>query len=442
MIEDFDNILKKRLESCETPVPLDMFERVQQRRKKRKRGVIFYFKNCLSTSIGLGVLVLLAYKFYNVKIANNSPKIAINTAINTTVNEVQQPAVKVNNSLIFEKNKIFLKSNIFKNKIIKNFKSDSYIITNNDILDSQPNLEPFDSVENSTIAAVEFLPETKDTSTPKNTDFNIKNVPILFPKTVILSKKLVFGKKKKVKEKPRSYYYYEFHGSPQIAQRSLDIKEFRYNDQNIDYINLRKASEKNYWAFETGIRIGVQHRSGFSGAMGIKYQQINEVFTYKIPDFAMNAYDSEGAVKGAMIGERFVKTFNRYRFVHIPLGFGYEYGRFKKKQKWYWGTHFGVDVNVLSKYKGNLLNPYNDREILGFSTEKVNITSFRNNVGFSINGDFTVYRKISGSSEVFLATKYAKIMKSITNEDGPISQKYQVIGLEIGLRKKIKQLKN
>jgi hypothetical protein len=235
------------------------------------------------------------------------------------------------------------------------------------------------------------------------------------------------------KKRKNSTFFVEGYLSPQYSDRSLSLYDSK---EKSTYLALRQSLEKAYWSFDGGVNVGMEHHSGFNLKVGVNYQQINEIFSYKIADYTIKTYNPDGSLLGTSIGERYAKTYNRYRFVQVPLMLGYNFGANRRNPTWHFGLHTGVGLNLLTIHRGSLVPPNDLKDIASFTTGSADksISPFKPTIGALLYADFTIYRQLTPNTSVFFAPKYTKLVQSITKSEFPINQNYSLFGLTVGIR--------
>ena len=222
-----------------------------------------------------------------------------------------------------------------------------------------------------------------------------------------------------------------------FVNRSLSIK----NDDDADaLLQLRESSEKSLELINQGIKIGVQHKSGFFGSVGFQYARIAERFQFdedvlksdSIPNqiigFSNNLLGQRNPIIGAVPNntefELEYDFFNNYHLLEIPLTLGYT----KRLSLWSVGVRGSYVQNISLRTKGRILNS---------SYEVVNITGendiFKNKLSASFEGAVLTSYRLAPRIELGLEVYYRHIPDSITRSQYVLDQNYDWIGLNTSL---------
>ncbi len=225
--------------------------------------------------------------------------------------------------------------------------------------------------------------------------------------------------------------YFEIYGGPDFAFRSLS------DTGNSVYLQKRKESAKFSSAYSAGLRYTKVFNNSMSIRGGVNYSQINEKFTFVQGNLIQVTYiiDANGDTTGSYIttGTRYKTTINKYRSIDIPIMIGYELGNGKLHAN----INAGVVVNIYSWQKG---------DVLDYSLQPVDITTgkssspyqFKTNAGVGFMGAVSVYYKLNDKIHL-MAEPYFRYNFSPMNKDNiTLKQKYQTLGLRLGIRLDIK----
>ncbi len=221
--------------------------------------------------------------------------------------------------------------------------------------------------------------------------------------------------------------YLEFYAGPDYAIRSLR------DTGNSVYLQKRKESTKYKSAFSAGIRYTKVFNNSMSVRGGVNYSQINEKFTFTQGNLVQITYiiDNNGDTVGSYTttGTRYKTTINRYRSIDVPVVVGYEVGNGKLHAN----INAGVIVNIYSWQKG---------EVLDTANNPVNITTgknpspyqFKTNAGVGFIGAVSVYYKLNDKLHLMAEPYFRYNFSPMNKETMTLKEKYQTIGLRLGLR--------
>ena len=221
--------------------------------------------------------------------------------------------------------------------------------------------------------------------------------------------------------------YLEFYAGPDFAFRSLK------DTGNSVYLQKRKESSKFTSAYSVGVRYTKVFNSGMSVRAGVNYSQINEKFKYVQGNLVQVTYiiNANGDTTGSYVttGTRYKTTHNKYRSVDIPVMIGYEMGNGRIHANF----NVGPVINIYSWQKG---------EILDTSFLPVNISTgkgtspyqFKTNAGIGFIGAVSVYYKLNDKIHVMAEPYYRHNFSQMNKENLTLKQKYNTIGLKVGVR--------
>ena len=222
--------------------------------------------------------------------------------------------------------------------------------------------------------------------------------------------------------------YIEFYAGPDYALRSLK------DTGNSAYLQKRKESEKFTSAYSAGVRYTRVFNNAMSVRVGVNYSQINEKFTYKQGGLIQVTYiiNANGDTTGSYIttGTRYKTTHNKYRSIDIPLVVGYELGNGRLHAN----INAGAVINVYSWQKG---------EVLDTAYQPVSMTTgkgssayqFKSNAGIGFVGAVSVYYKLNDKLHIMAEPYYRHNFSPMNKDENlTIKQKYNTIGLKVGLR--------
>ncbi|MFM2267849.1 MAG: hypothetical protein RL757_1290, partial [Bacteroidota bacterium] len=172
-----------------------------------------------------------------------------------------------------------------------------------------------------------------------------------------------FGKKRNGRMTyPQNSFLIDIYASPDVAMRRFSD---RTNEGNA-YLNTRKLSEKQWYAFSAGARLSYIFSNGFAVRAGAHYGQVNEIFNFQASDSSSRETLTKIEIRnssGQVIridsfitveyGYRRIVTHNRYRSFDIPVQIGYE---FHLSRTWNMGINTGVNFNISSWNKAQILD--------------------------------------------------------------------------------------
>jgi hypothetical protein len=221
--------------------------------------------------------------------------------------------------------------------------------------------------------------------------------------------------------------YVEIYGGPDFALRSMS------DTGNSAYLQKRKESTKFASAFSAGIRYTKVFNNGMSVRTGVNYSQINEKFTFTQGNLVQVTYiiDANGDTTGSYVttGTRYKTTTNRFKTIDVPLLIGYELGNGRIHAN----INAGVIVNIYSWQKGDVLDA--SFKPVSITTGKSNSPyQFKTNIGMGFMAGASVYYKLTEKAHVLAEPYFRYNLSPMSSDKLTFSQKYNTIGLRIGLR--------
>lgn len=220
---------------------------------------------------------------------------------------------------------------------------------------------------------------------------------------------------------------------------SLTRKEMRTGPDNQPYLAQRRNTERPDWAFNAGIRASLLLDRHFLLRTGLHYDQINEVFEYIDPNSVeVIIRQTTQIVNGQPVtvidtlgveyGEHYLKTYNRFGMLDIPLEVGVEL----RNGRTGISLNGGVALNVLFWKRGAILSPVDGRPAY-FTPEKGTVDVFRANAGLSAMGSLQWFCHLRPRLRVFAEPYVRMVLRPVNIPDHPVEQHYGILGLNIGM---------
>ena len=180
--------------------------------------------------------------------------------------------------------------------------------------------------------------------------------------------------------------------------------------------------KKGNFAFATGLSLTqVVERLNFIDVN----EEIKEVdgVEFQVPNLAGGRIDIYGKIDQTFQQNTSYSTFNRYRFIDIPVLVNYKF----HLSKWKLLLEAGPYININLNAKGNILT-----EQLSFQNlEEQNV--LKNTVGVSLGMNARVQRSIGKKIQLQFGPSIRWIHNSISHENNGINQTYNLIGGTAGL---------
>ena len=207
------------------------------------------------------------------------------------------------------------------------------------------------------------------------------------------------------------------------------------DSDNEFYLNARDSTEREWYSFGAGLRANLRYKSGLTLRVGLQYSQINEIFEIsdgnatrttiiEIKDADGNVIDTQMVTEQ---GELFKKTFNRLRFVDVPVMVGYEW----TKQKLTFSANAGAAFNIQFSQKGDFLS--DQLEAVSFSSNNPDrFDFFRTRTNVSFIGSLGMTYQLKENLDFLVEPQIRYYPTSVGRHT--ISQKYTDVGLFAGLR--------
>lgn len=319
-------------------------------------------------------------------------------------------------------------------------------------------------------ASVHPLPATAASGTNKDdihpSDASITRIPQLTPITLkpqiftpyplivqplyskLLNPSVLSTAKKPLiirKNKKETRNCYDFSEHPNVllfdayAGPSLARKEMITGPDNQPYLAQRRNTERRDWSFNAGLRASLLLDRHFLIRTGAHYDQINEVFEYIDPNSVeVIIRQTTQIVNGQPItvidtlgveyGENYLKTYNRFGMLDIPLEVGVELRNGRT------GLSFngGLALNVMFWKRGAIISPLDGRPGY-FTPEKGTVDAFRTSAGLSAVGSIQWFCHLRPRWRVFAEPYVRMVLRPVNIPDHPVEQRYSLLGLKVGM---------
>lgn len=206
---------------------------------------------------------------------------------------------------------------------------------------------------------------------------------------------------------------------------------------NSAYLQKRRESTQFLWAFSAGFRYTRVFQNGVSFRTGINFSQITERFrwvqaNYVQVNYTINPTTGDTTGTTSTRGTRYKTTYNRFRSIDVPLLLGYEtgFGKFKLN------AHAGALVNMYGWQRG---------EVLDTALRPVSITTgkgsplyqYRTNLGIGLTGGVSFYYGLNDNWQILAEPYFRYNLTPMSREGLTYREKYNVLGLRIGLRRNL-----
>ncbi len=236
--------------------------------------------------------------------------------------------------------------------------------------------------------------------------------------------------------------YFDFYFSHEYGFRDLNPK----NPALQGYASQRDSTESGLYSFSTGTRISFILPSGWGVKSGINYSQINEKFSFKDPDDFMTetviVIDTvlvngiptavSDTTTTTIPGTTEITTYNKYRFIDIPLLVTYEA---PISDRWYFNVNGGVLLNLAFSQKGRFLDEAGN-PVWFTSSRADRVDAYKMSVGMSFYGSLALHYVWNDHFDLFVEPNFRYYTGSLTTEEYGLNQKYLTTGLMTGVRYK------
>ncbi len=222
-------------------------------------------------------------------------------------------------------------------------------------------------------------------------------------------------------------------GSISFVDRQLEAKDSNYTE----LLSLRERNERELEAFQFGLRLTLQHRSGLGLTSGLNFTQINEQYRYYstvikvdtvpgIKYLVINLDNDTIPIYGDVPLE--TKTsykkeyYNNYRMIEVPVLAGYHL----RHRNFSLAAQAGVFVNVGLNVQGKVLQSVSE----DVDIEEADI--YRSSVGLSYYFGVSAGYFINDNIEAYISPFMRYMPSNIANDNYGLKQNYNLYGVNIG----------
>lgn len=238
------------------------------------------------------------------------------------------------------------------------------------------------------------------------------------------------------KAKSSIQFSVEVLGGISYVNRSLKAKNIAADE----LLNIRDKYETNLEASHYGVALGLQHTAGFRFSLGLQSTSIAERYqwaeTLSEVDSILGVQvlrinlDGDtipimGMIPQTTTTEGVKDIYNTYRLIDIPIRIAYQ----RSFGKWNAGLELGVLANISLKTAGII--PDEKLEDVDIKTQQSSL--FKSKIGLSYQIGLVVSRSISDHFELSFSPTVRFIPKDFSVSEYGLSQKYSLIGGNIGL---------
>jgi hypothetical protein len=234
----------------------------------------------------------------------------------------------------------------------------------------------------------------------------------------------------------KSHFFLDVYYAPEIANRSLTTKDPALQA----YVQERENTEKPILSYSAGVRASFVLGNGLSLRTGLSYSKNSERFDYikETQKITKEIKDQNGNVIRTEITELVImdKIYNQYKFLDIPILIGYE----KDLKDFVLSLNGGIGFNISSTQSGIIYKDIkNPKTFYNLDTNgDNNQTIFRNSAGISLIGSVGLNYKYNERIMLLLEPSVRYYLRSLSDPSNPVNQDYLFMGINIGLRYRIK----
>lgn len=478
--QQFDDFVKGKLEQYDSGAPMQVWERIREKEKDDKKG-FFFFRRYFLTGIALVALTGIGFLTWNSNAKNAEQKTVTPSQVNTNNNkenitplaftENKEQAQQNNESTTESKPLVGNEENKTDNGNVvtadvktgntnnNSFTADRTVKQNTSVIRNSNNRKSNTEInKKETVAAVKEKFTTNTASANELQAGNSiqesksKEYALNFTDLAVYRfslQKFQLGNVPQQNNRPgcptisgprRNDLYIEVYGSPDYTMRSFSNPPALNN-----YIASRRTTEDNRNGFSAGVRLAKNIGEKTLIKAGVNYSQINErlriinanekqitqIITIRTviraPGDTLFIRDTTYFEQN---GTRYRTTYNRYRFIDLPIIFSYEFGN---PEILAFAVNAGPVFNITSFYRGEVLDT--SLAPVKISTAKGNgANNWRSNIGIGIFASFAVYKRVNERLQIFAEPYFRYNFKPVTQNTNIVNQRYSTSGMQLGIR--------
>lgn len=228
----------------------------------------------------------------------------------------------------------------------------------------------------------------------------------------------------------------EAYSGPSLTQKILAS-----SPDNQPYLNKRLHSEHNDLAFNAGVNAALMLRGNLLLKTGLQYEQFTEVFEHIDPEYVkyLVEIENDGGVItidtiGVEYGEKYLKTYNRFKMLDIPLSVGFEL----RNRRSGFNINAGVSVNLLFRQRGAMLSPDTGEPAwftsgLKNTPDKPAMEVFKTSTGLSAFASVQWFYHLKPRLRLYAEPYFRKVLDPVNLSNHPVQQRYGIGGLKLGV---------
>ena len=465
----FDDLIKQQMLHMEGEVSNDVWNKISAKKENKKRFGFWFFNmtkrnfiflGLFALSIGGGLVLFSNHFFQNKSNSNNihtKNEIVVNTIQSQNASPNIQPVEPKNNDDVVENNLSELKSNNdvskktvqitstnnnsnvnkkgnkqAKNNLIPSIDNSEELVSINNKKNKHKNLNAHKNIHIQSAEMDEILDES-DVYLKKNLDFQVEllkhsNLKSLKLNTKSLSKLTIPCPDFNDKENKS---YVDFYSSVDFINRQFS------DSANSIYLKNRNEVITSQLSFSAGLRYVKEFGKHFNFSTGLNYSQINEQFKFSKGNIIQIIYVTNASGDTIDIYQtestRYKTTYNKYRTIDLPITIGYGW----KKNNWDFIVNAGVIMNIVSFYKGDVLNSDLQPIAMNASTLSKDY-QLKTNIGLGCIGSLSIVHPINNKFSVFTEPYFRYNFSLMNKETTHFKQRFTTTGLRLGVRMNLK----
>jgi hypothetical protein len=478
----FDDIIKQQMLHLDGEVSDDVWNKIAAQKKNKKRFGFWFFNSANRIVMLVGIVAISIFLGYTIFSKNNSNhnssskdnhsnnEIVVNNIQsksespdiqNTDAKNIDAETKNIggveNNYSEFNsnnENNNTNKSNSFSNSSRsnpnltskktkattqlsnnQNFKDDEVDLTKNNIPNSKNNKFKSNAQKKVNIqnAEIDEMLDDADVQLKNKFDFEVA----LLKKLNLISLKLNAKPFPKLTI-PCPDFNNKENSSYLDIYSSVDFINRQFSDSaNSIYLKNRNEVTTSQLSFSAGLRYVKELGTHFNFSTGLNYSQINEQFKFSKGNIIQIIYVTNASGDTIDIYQtestRYKTTYNKYRTIDLPISIGYGW----KIDKWDFIANAGVVMNIISFYKGDILN--SDLQPIAMNASSLSKAyQLKTNIGLGFIGSMSIVRQLNNKFSVFTEPCFRYNFSLMNKETTHFKQRFTTTGLRLGLRMNLK----
>lgn len=249
-----------------------------------------------------------------------------------------------------------------------------------------------------------------------------------------------------VRNKKETRDCYDFNGHPRVFLLdayfgpSLTRKDLQTGPDNQPYLSLRRKTETSDWAFSAGLRASLLLDRHFLIRSGLHYDQLTEKFEFIDPNYVQVIIRNTTQIinghpvtvtdtLGVQYGENYLKSYNRFGMLDIPLEAGIEL----RNGRTGLSINGGFALNVLFWKRGAIISPVDGQPAYFTPGKRGAVDVFRTHAGLSAIGSIQWFCHVRPRLRVFAEPYVRMVLRPVNVPGHPVEQRYGMVGLNLGM---------